>query len=47
MVAPDGVTADALATASFVLGIDKGKELARQYDGVKVRIITEDELVKK
>ena len=44
VVAPDGVTADALATAIFVLGKEKGKELAKQYGRVKVRIITEDEL---
>ncbi|MDD2928019.1 MAG: FAD:protein FMN transferase [Candidatus Omnitrophica bacterium] len=39
VIARDGLTADALATAIFVLGKDKGEALARQFDNVRVNII--------
>jgi len=39
VIAADGLTADALATAIFVLGKNKGLELARKFPGVKVKII--------
>ena len=39
VIASDGVTADALATAIFVLGKVKGMELAKKFPGVKVEII--------
>lgn len=38
VTAPDGLTADALATAIFVLGKVKGLKLAKEFPGVKVRI---------
>jgi thiamine biosynthesis lipoprotein ApbE len=39
VIASDGLTADALATAIFVLGKEKGMELAKKFPGVKVEII--------
>jgi len=39
VIAPDGLTADALATAIFVLGKAKGTELAKKFSEVKVKII--------
>ncbi len=39
VTAPDGLTADALSTAIFVLGKEKGAALARSFTGVEVRII--------
>ncbi|MFA4989297.1 MAG: FAD:protein FMN transferase [Candidatus Omnitrophota bacterium] len=39
VIARDGLTADALATAIFVLGKDKGEELARQFNHIRVNII--------
>lgn len=41
VIAGDGLTADALATAIFVLGKNKGLELARKFPEVKVKIIEE------
>lgn len=41
VVAPDCLTADALATAVFVLGKEKGEELARKFSGTEVRVIEE------
>ena len=41
VIAEDGLTADALATAIFVLGKDKGEALSRQFNNVRTRI-TED-----
>ena len=38
VIAPDGLTADALSTAIFVLGKEKGEELARAFPGVEVRV---------
>ncbi|MFA5096005.1 MAG: FAD:protein FMN transferase [Candidatus Omnitrophota bacterium] len=38
VIARDGLTADALSTAIFVLGKDKGEKLARQFSGVEVKI---------
>jgi len=42
VIAPDCLTADALATAIFVLGKEKGEALAEKYPGVHVEFI-EDE----
>lgn len=42
VIAQDGLTADALATAIFILGKDKGEGLAKQFKGAKVRIIEDD-----
>lgn len=39
VIAPDGLTADALSTAIFVLGKGKGIELAKKFPDVKLRII--------
>ncbi|HTZ11177.1 MAG TPA: FAD:protein FMN transferase, partial [Candidatus Margulisiibacteriota bacterium] len=38
VVAADGLTADALSTAIFVLGRQKGEELARRFSGVYIKI---------
>jgi len=45
VVALDGLTADALSTAIFVLGKTKGEELAKKFPGVEVRIIEEDRYI--
>lgn len=42
VIAPDGMTADALATAIFVLGADRGIALAESLDGVEAWICTAD-----
>ncbi|MDP3731425.1 MAG: FAD:protein FMN transferase [Candidatus Omnitrophota bacterium] len=39
VIAPDGLTADALTTSIFILGKDKGMELAKKFTDVKVEII--------
>jgi thiamine biosynthesis lipoprotein len=39
VVAPSGLTADALSTAIFVLGKEKGEALAKKFPDVEVRII--------
>lgn len=39
VVASDGLTADALSTAVFVLGKAKGEELARKIPGTKIKTI--------
>jgi len=39
VIAPDGLTADALSTAIFVLGKDKGLKLAQQFQDVQVKVI--------
>jgi len=39
VIAQDGITCDALSTAIFVLGKEKGQELAQKFPGVEVRII--------
>ncbi len=41
VIAPDSLTADALATAIFVLGKEKGAELARKFPDAKVEVIKE------
>lgn len=41
VVAPDCLTADALATSIFVLGRTKGEELAKKFSGVRVIMIEE------
>jgi thiamine biosynthesis lipoprotein len=41
VIAPDGLTADALATAIFVLGKEKGMSVAGKFKGVCVYIIEE------
>lgn len=42
VIAPDGTTADALATALSVLGVDKSKKVVRQFDNVKVWLIEQN-----
>ena len=44
VIADDGLTADALATAIFVLGKDKGEKLAKQFSGVEVRTIADTDV---
>ncbi|MCX5703904.1 MAG: FAD:protein FMN transferase [Candidatus Omnitrophica bacterium] len=39
VIAPSGLFADALATAIFVLGKEKGEALAKKFPGVEVRIV--------
>ncbi len=39
VIAPDGLTADTLATSIFVLGKEKGLELAKKFPNVEVKII--------
>jgi len=39
VIAHDGLTADALATSIFVLGKEKGEELAKKFPDVKIKII--------
>ncbi|MDD5669779.1 MAG: FAD:protein FMN transferase [Candidatus Omnitrophica bacterium] len=39
VVAPDCMTADALATSIFVLGREKGEALAKKFSGVIIKII--------
>jgi len=39
VIAPDGTTADALATAIVVLGKAKGSELVKKFPGVRTKII--------
>lgn len=41
----DGLLSDALSTACFVLGAEKGMELARQYDAEALFVTTEGEIV--
>jgi len=38
VIAPDGLTADALSTAIFVLGKEKGEALAKKFKDVEVKI---------
>ena len=44
VIAPDGLTADALSTAIFVLGKEKGKALAKKFQDVEVKIIEEKDV---
>jgi len=44
VIAPDGLTSDALATAIFVLGKEKGQKLAERFKGVEVKIYAQDNL---
>jgi thiamine biosynthesis lipoprotein len=44
VIAPDGLTADALATAIFVLGKEKGEALAKKFADVKVKIVKEKDV---
>ena len=39
VIAPDGLTADALATSIFILGKDEGLKLAKRFKDVRVEII--------
>jgi thiamine biosynthesis lipoprotein ApbE len=40
VVAPDGATADALATALNVLDVARGSDLIRRFAGCEARIVT-------
>ena len=42
VIAPDCLTADAIATTVTVLGKKKGEVLAKRYANVKVKIIEEE-----
>lgn len=44
VIAPDGLTADALATSIFVLGKERGEALAKKFEGVEVKIIEEKDI---
>jgi thiamine biosynthesis lipoprotein len=41
VIADDDVTADALATAIFVMGVEKGMEFVKQYPDIEALIIDE------
>ena len=42
VLAPDAMTADALSTALFVLGAERGQELLREFTGTDALLITKD-----
>jgi len=42
VIADNGLTADALATAIFVLGKDKGNELIKQFNDIQIKIVEEE-----
>ena len=44
VIAPDGLTADALATSIFIVGKDKGLKLAKRFKDVRVEIIEEKDV---
>jgi thiamine biosynthesis lipoprotein len=44
VIAPSGLIADCLSTSIFVLGKDKGLELAKKFPNVKVKIIQEKDV---
>lgn len=44
VIAPDGLTADALATSIFVLGKDKGLKLAQRFNQVIVEVTEEKDV---
>jgi len=44
VIAPDGLTADALTTSIFILGKDKGSKLAKRSKDVNVEIIEEKDV---
>jgi len=44
VIAPDSLTADALATSIFILGKGKGLKLAKKFKGVKVELIEEKDV---
>lgn len=45
IVTENGIDADALTTALFVMGVESGLELADKLEGVDAMIITEDKLI--
>jgi len=42
VIAPDCLTADALSTAVFIMGREKGEELVKRFPGVEVVVIPRD-----
>jgi len=44
VIAPDGLTADCLATAIFVLGKEKGKALLKRFPDAEVKILEEKDV---
>lgn len=45
IVTESGIDADALSTALFVMGLEKGLNLANELDGIEAMIITEDKAI--
>jgi len=45
VTAPTAMTADALATAVFVLGVEEGIELVEELDGIEALLVTEERRV--
>ena len=46
VIAPSGLTADALSTTIFVLGKEKGEAFAKRFPNVQVRIVEEKDMQK-
>jgi thiamine biosynthesis lipoprotein len=47
VIAPDGLTADALSTAIFVLGKDQGQELVKRFPGASAQIFSQEDTLKR
>jgi len=43
VIAPDGLTADALCTSIFVMGKERGAEFASGFEKVEIRIKEEND----